>query len=182
MRRDGGNRRWRVGGAKSAWAQGLLLGALAVATPGLALLVGVLLLPGLFAVAVAGPGWRGEARAVLLAGVALSVAPALDLWRAGAGIGEAVAALGQGDALPMAWGAAGVAWLLAEAAPLLLAAVMEARVATRLARLREEHAALAADWTLPGESGPAGGYTPGGNPGGGQPPRRLADASAQPAE
>ena len=142
------------GGARSAWAQGLLLGALAVAAPGLALMTGVLLLPGLLAVAIAGPEWRGQARAVLLAGLALSLAPLLALWRAGAGIGGAIVALGQGATLSMTWGAAGFAWLLAEAAPLLLAAVMEARAAARLARLREEHAALAADWTPP-ESQPA---------------------------
>ncbi len=141
----------RAGGAKSAWAQGLLLGALAVAAPGLAVLAGVLLLPGLVAVAVAGPGWRAEARCVLLAGVATSIAPMLSLWRAGAGMDGAVGVLGGGNALPLAWGAAGLAWLLAEAAPLALAAVMEARIATQLAKLRDEHAALAADWTAPHE-------------------------------
>ena len=139
----------RAGGAKSAWAQGLLLGALAVAAPGLAVLPGVLLLPGLVAVAAAGRGWRGQARAVLLAGIAVSLAPMLTLWRHGGGVGRALAALGHGDALPLAWGAAGLAWLLAEAAPLVLAAGMEARVAARLARLRAEHTALAADWTEP---------------------------------
>jgi hypothetical protein len=143
------------GGAKSAWAQGLLLGALAVAAPGLAILAGVLLLPGLVAVAMAGRGWRAEARCVLLAGVAMSVGPALALWRDGAGIDAALAGLGQGDALPLAWGAAGLAWLLTEAAPLVLASVMEARAAKRIARLRDEHAALAGDWTAPGASAQA---------------------------
>ncbi len=138
------------GGAKSAWAQGLLLGALAVAAPGLAILACVLLLPGLVAAAMAGRAWRREARCVLLAGVAMSVAPLLGLWRDGAGIDAAVAALGHGDALPLAWGGAGLAWLLAEAGPLLLAAAMEARAATRIARLRDEHAALSGEWTVPG--------------------------------
>jgi hypothetical protein len=137
------------GGAKSAWAQGLLLGALAVAAPGLAVLAGVLLLPGLVAAAMAGRAWRAEARCVLLAGVAMSVAPLLALWRDGAGIEAAMAALGQGDALPLAWGAAGLAWLLAEAGPLVLASAMEARAANRIARLRDEHAALSGDWTAP---------------------------------
>lgn len=139
----------RAGGAKSAWAQGLLLGALAVAAPGFGALAGVLLLPGLLAAAMAGPGWRGQARAVLLAGLALSLAPMLAHWRKGGGIGGAMAALGRGDALPRAWGAAGLAWLLAEGAPLLLAAIVEARATARLERLRAEHAALAADWTAP---------------------------------
>lgn len=145
----------RRDGAKSAWTQGLLLGGLAVAAPGVAVLAGVLLLPGLVAVSVAGRAWRGQARAVLLAGVALSLAPMLGLWRAGGGVGTAIAVLGQGNTLPLAWGAAGVAWLLAEAVPLLIAAAAEARVASQLAKLRAEHAALAADWTPPASAKPA---------------------------
>lgn len=143
----------RAGGAKSAWAQGLLLGALAVAAPGLALQAAVLLLPGLIGVAVAGPGWRAQARAVLLAGFALSLGPMVTLWRNGAAIGAALVSLDQVNTLPLAWGAAGFAWLLAEAVPLLLTALMEARVAGQLAKLRDEHAALAADWTAPESRG-----------------------------
>ena len=145
--------RQRAGGARAAWAQGLLLGALAVAAPGLALQAAVLLLPGLIGVAMAGPGWRAQARAVLLAGFALSLGPMVTLWRNGAGFGAALVSLGQGDTLPLAWGAAGFAWLLAEAVPLLLTAMMEARVAAQLAKLRDEHAALAADWTAPESRG-----------------------------
>jgi hypothetical protein len=136
-------------GAKSAWVQGLGLGALAVAAPGVAVLACLLLLPGLVAMAVAGPGWRVEARSVLLAGIAAAIAPLLALWHDGTGLDGAAQLLGRGEALPLAWGAAGLAWLLAEAVPLVLAAILEALAASQLARLREEHAALAAAWNLP---------------------------------
>ncbi len=152
----------KAGGAKSAWVQGLVLGALAVAAPGLAVLAAVLLLPGLIAVVAAGPGWRAQARALLLAGLALSLGPMVGLWRNGAGIRAALALLGQGSTLPLAWGAAGVAWLLAEAVPLLLAAAMEARVAADLTKVRDEHAALAADWTAPEAAAASGGAASGG--------------------
>jgi len=105
------------------WLQGLGCGAAVALVPAAALLLGVLLLPGMLSVAYDRQPGRPVARTVLLCGAAAVVAPAMALWSAAA-----------------------VGWILAELAPVVALAVLETVTAARAARLRSERDKLASEW------------------------------------
>jgi hypothetical protein len=130
------------------WLQGLLCGAvLTVATP-TALLVGVLLGPGLVALLLDRQPGRPRARSIVLCGTAACVAPLQALWSAGHTLDTAMALLTHLDTIALAWSAAAIGWLLAEMAPIGARAVLEALSRTRAARLRALRARLVEEWGL----------------------------------
>jgi len=129
-----------------AWLQGLGCGAVVALVPAMALLLGVLLLPGLLAVLYDRQPGRPVARTVLMCGTAASIAPVLALWGAGTTIDACVGLLGDLRVTGTAWSAAAVGWILAELAPVVALVVLEAITAARTARLREARDKLAAEW------------------------------------
>lgn len=131
-----------------AWLQGLLCGVAAALVPGPALLIGLLLAPGLFALLLDQAPGKPMARAVLLAGLAGSIEPLASLWNGGGGIGEALGMLGDPAVLGLAWLAGAGGWLASELAPLFLRVGMDGAAAARAARLRAERARLVEEWEL----------------------------------
>jgi hypothetical protein len=128
------------------WLQGLGCGAVVALVPAMALLLGVLLLPGVLAVLYDRQGGRPVARTVLLCGTAASVSPTLALWGAGNAMDAGLALLGDLRVVGTAWSAAAAGWLLAELAPVVTLVVLEAVTQTRAARLRAEREKLVAEW------------------------------------
>jgi hypothetical protein len=128
------------------WLQGLGCGAVVTLVPAIALLLGVLLLPGVLAVLYDRHGGRPVARTVLLCGAAPTVAPVLALWDAGNNMDASLALLGNLRVVGTAWSAAAAGWILAELAPVAVLVVLEAVIQTRAARLRAVREKLAAEW------------------------------------
>jgi len=128
------------------WIQGLGCGAVVALVPAMAVLFGVLLLPGVLAVLYDRQGGRPVARTVLLCGMAAAVAPMLTLWGAGNNMDACFALLGDLRVVGTAWSTASAGWILAELAPVGALVVLEAITQTRAARLRAARERLAAEW------------------------------------
>ncbi|HUB47512.1 MAG TPA: hypothetical protein VMB73_21230 [Acetobacteraceae bacterium] len=133
------------------WLQGLGCGAMVALVPAMALLLGVLLLPGVLAVLYDQQPGRPVARTVLLCGTAAAIAPAIALWGAGITVDACLGLLGDLRVTGTAWSAAAVGWILAELAPVVVLVVLDAITATRAARLRAERDKLAAEWGFEAE-------------------------------
>ncbi|MBN8925512.1 MAG: hypothetical protein BGO51_13710 [Rhodospirillales bacterium 69-11] len=131
------------------WLQGLACGALAALVPSLAVMIGILLGPGLVMLVLDQEPTKPVARAVLLCGVATVVDPIRALWSAGHGLDASLALAGDLRVVGTAWSAAAAGWLLAELAPVVVRAVLEAGGLARAAQLRAARARLAEEWGLP---------------------------------
>ncbi len=131
-----------------AWLQGLLCGVAATLVPGPALLVGLLLAPGLLALMLDQAPGKPMARAVLLAGLAATIGPLASLWHAGGSVGAALTTLGNPAVLGLAWLAAAAGWLASELAPLFLKIAMDGASTARAAHLKAERARLLEAWDL----------------------------------
>ena len=70
----------------------------------------------------------------------------LGLWSAGHTLAAAATLATDPDNLMIAWGMAAAGWLLAELAPVVVRAVLEALSLSRAARLRAERARYEAEW------------------------------------
>jgi len=128
------------------WLQGLGCGTAVALVPAMALLLGLLLLPGVLAVLYDRQPGRPVARTVLLCGSAACIAPVLALWHAGTTMDASLVLLGDLRVMGTAWSAAAVGWILAELAPVVALVVLETVAATRAAHLRAERDKLAAEW------------------------------------
>ncbi|HUN43376.1 MAG TPA: hypothetical protein VMU81_24030 [Acetobacteraceae bacterium] len=133
------------------WLQGLGCGAVVTLLPAMALLLGVLLLPGVLAVLSDQQPGRPVARTVLICGTAAAIAPVLALWGAGSSMDACLGLLGDLRVTGTAWSAAAVGWILAELAPVVVLVVLDAITATRTARLRAERNKLVEEWGYEGE-------------------------------
>lgn len=131
-----------------AWLQGLLCGVAAALVPGPALLIGLLLAPGLLALMLDHAPGKPLARAVLLAGLAVAIGPIASLWHGGGGIGAALGMLGDPAILGLAWLAGAAGWLASELAPLFLKIALDGASAARAAHLKSERARLLEAWDL----------------------------------
>lgn len=131
------------------WLQGLTCGAVVTLAPAIALLLGVLLGPGLLAMLFDREPGRPVARSVLLCGVAASVQPLRTLW-ADQSVDAALSLLGDVQTLGTAWSAAAAGWLMAELVPLGARLVLDALAHGRAARLRVERAKLVETWGFDG--------------------------------
>jgi len=136
-----------------AWLQGLGCGAVVALLPAMALLLGVLLLPGVLALLYDRQPGRPVARTVLTCGSAAAIAPVLALWGAGTTMDGCLALLGDLRVTGTAWSAAAIGWILAELAPVVAIVVLDMVTAARTARLRAARNELAEEW---GFDSPAG--------------------------
>jgi hypothetical protein len=128
------------------WLQGLACGAMVALVPATALLLAVLLAPGLAALMIDRQSGRPIARSILLCGAATCVSPVGQLWNAGQNVEASLAILGDVSTIGTAWSAAAAGWLLAELLPVVVRAVLEAASLTRAVRLRAARAKLVEEW------------------------------------
>jgi hypothetical protein len=114
--------------------------------PATALLVGILLAPGLAALVLDRVNGRPIARGMLLCDVAASVDPIRQLWQGGQGVETALELVGDWKILGLAWLAAGIAWGLVELVPVGVRLVLEAESLSRAARLKAARNRLHDEW------------------------------------
>jgi hypothetical protein len=114
--------------------------------PAIALLLGVLLAPGLAALMLDRQPGRPIARSVLLCGGAFCIRPVGALWSGGQSVDAALGVLGDLNNIGTAWSAAAAGWFMAELLPLVVRVVLEAADAARAARLRAARAKLMEEW------------------------------------
>jgi hypothetical protein len=138
------------------WLQGLACGALATLATPTFVLAGLLLAPSFFSVLMDQSRGKSTARCVALFGLAATLQPLANLWRAGHTLGAALDMASDAATLAAAWAAQGAAWLLCEVGPLLIVLVMEAVSGAKAARLRAARAAYEDQWGLaPADQDPA---------------------------
>ena len=120
----------------------------ALATP-TALLMGVLLAPGLLAVALDRAPGRPIARTLLLWGLSTTVGPLMTLWKAGHTMEAAFSLAFDPATLAWSWAAAGGGWLLTQLLPVLIRLALESAALSRKLRVRGLRARCAEEWGLP---------------------------------
>ncbi|MCW3473940.1 hypothetical protein [Limobrevibacterium gyesilva] len=146
------------------WLQGLACGALATLATPTAVLAGLLLGPGLLALALDQTPGRPTARPILLLGLATTLQPVAELWQAGHRIGSALDLIADPRVLATAWLAQVGGWVLVELGPLLLALALEAGAQARMVRLRAIRARYEALWDIPPVDAPMAQDAPGESP------------------
>jgi hypothetical protein len=131
------------------WLQGLLCGVLAALATPTALVLGILLGPGLLALVLDRAPGRPAARAMLLFGLSATVFPLMALWKAGHTMAAASVLASDPDTLALAWSAAGAGWLLVQIAPHVVRLALEAVALARTRQVRALRARCAEEWGLP---------------------------------
>lgn len=137
------------GGRSFIWLQGLLCGAIVTLATPTALLLGILLLPGLFALMFERTAGHPVARTMLLCGLATCVAPVRELWQEGHVLASAAALALNPQTVALAWTAQAAGWLLTELIPFVIRIGMETASLTRGKKLRAERARFEEEWGLP---------------------------------
>lgn len=130
------------GGGLQVWLLGLACGGLGALVPALAAQGALLLAPGLAGLLCDRAPGRPVARTMLLFGLAGSVEPVRAAW--GMGFERAV----DGQGLTTAWLLAALGFLLTQAIPMGVRAVVDQKSEARAAELRRTRAQLVADWGL----------------------------------
>jgi hypothetical protein len=133
-------------GGSLVWLQGLACGAMVAFVPGVALLLGILLAPGLGALILDRQPGRPIARGILLCSAAACIAPVEQLWNGGQSVDVSLSILGDIRSIGTAWSAAAAGWLMAELLPIGVRAVLEATCLARAAHLRAARAKLVEEW------------------------------------
>jgi hypothetical protein len=136
-------------GRSLVWIQGLACGVLAALVPSLALMVAILLGPGLVALALDHEPGKPVARAIILAGLAACVRPVIALWSSGHGWDISMTLISDIGTVGTAWSAAAGAWLLTEIVPIGVRIVLEGAAMARAAQLRSARFKLQEEWGLP---------------------------------
>lgn len=137
----------------TVWVQGLVCGAVVTLATPIAVLIALLLAPGIGAWLLEREPGRPAARATLLCGAAMAVSPVVALWQAGLGVGGAVTAASDAAVLASCWAAQGAGWLMAHLAPVLVRLALDAHALASTARLRAERARYEAEWGIPAGEG-----------------------------
>jgi hypothetical protein len=134
--------------ASYTWLQGLACGALLAFAPAFALLLGVLLAPAMTAMLLDQRPGRPVARAVFLADIAFTLAPAWHLFLGAQTLGSALDILADPTVTGLAWLAGACGWALCEVLPVLLRALSDLSTAARVSALQAEAKALRETWDL----------------------------------
>ena len=128
------------------WLQGLVCGVAAAAAPGTALMLAVLLGPGLAMYATAqGPG-RAVARAMIMMGAASVFMPLRLLWEQGGSLDVALELLSDPTRPLLSWTANGAGWLIGQATELVTQFFLDAQANRQLHAFKEEREELATEW------------------------------------
>ncbi len=133
-------------GGSLLWLQGLLCGVLAALATPTALLLAVLLAPGLLSVALDRAPGRPVARTLLLFGLSTTVQPLLTLWKAGHTLDVALGLAFEPATLAASWAAAAAGWLLLQFLPLLVRLALESAALSRKHRLRQLKERCTEEW------------------------------------
>ncbi len=128
------------------WLQGVVCGGAAVAIPGTALMVAVLLAPGLAMYAAEQGRSRPLARAMILMGAASAFFPLRLLWEQGGSLDTALNLLGDPARPLLSWAASGAGWLVGQATEMATRLALDAAAAKTLRALKEERDQLNAEW------------------------------------
>jgi hypothetical protein len=134
------------------WLLGLACGLVVTLASPTALLLGVLLAPGLLALMVERAPARPVARTLLIFGAAFAAAPLATLWRGINTLDTVLEMLAGLRVVAIAWAAQAGGWLLGEVAPLLIRLVLEVRDHSRMTRLRAARAHYESEWGVPPEA------------------------------
>ena len=128
------------------WVQGLVCGIVAATAPGTALLLGVLLGPGLAMYASAPGKGRPHARAMVMMGAASVFMPLRLLWEQGGSLDAALELLSDPSRPLLSWTASGLGWLVGQVTELITQFLLNAK-ATQLRRTLEiERQDLMEEW------------------------------------
>ena len=133
-------------GRSLLWLQGLLCGVLAALATPTALLLAVLLAPGLLSVALDRAPGRPVARTLLLFGLSTTVLPLLTLWKAGHTMDVAMGLAFEPATLAASWAAAAAGWLLLQFFPLVVRLALESAALSRKHRLRQLRERSTEEW------------------------------------
>lgn len=132
-------------GGKS-WMLGVLCGLGAAVAPGPMVLLAIVMVPGVLAWLADRLDGKPVARGVLMVGVAGAIGPQVDLWSAGGSMAAALDLSFHMRAIGFAWATQGVAWIVAELAPVIIRVALDAAAAARAAGLRRDRARLEEEW------------------------------------
>ncbi len=135
-------------GLSLVWLQGLACGAMASLAPASALQMSLLLAPVIAALFMDHKPGKPIARAMLLFALAACVEPVRQSWAAGQSLAAGLDRVLELDNLAPAWAAAAGGWLLSQAAPVVVATILDASSRARAGQLREARARLVAAWGL----------------------------------
>lgn len=136
------------------WLQGMACGGMAALAPVATSQVLMLLAPGLVFLILDEQEGKPVARAMLMFGLAASTEPIRSAWITGSELGwDRVM---DTQAIMMAWLAAAIGWLLANALPVLIGLAVDASHQARAEALRDTRATLVRDWGLDGADGSGG--------------------------
>lgn len=134
------------------WTFGAAVMVLAAAPT--AVLLGILLAPGVAVWALDRSPERGLARIVLLFGLAGVLRPLVHLWTGNAGWGAAITLASDSGVLAMAWGGQVLGGLLAEVGPSIMNIVLERKFRLQVAHLEAARSILETEWgVLPRNDG-----------------------------
>ncbi len=130
------------------WLQGAVVGGVAAAMPGTALLLATLLGPALAVYTGESAGGRPVARTMLLAGSTAVATPLRTLWADGNSVAGALDLLADPACPLLAWIACGAGWLLCEVAQMGARLAFSLQAKRQTLALHEEQAKLKDEWTL----------------------------------
>lgn len=128
------------------WLQGVVCGAAAAIVPGTALMVAVLLAPGLAVAFTEKTQGRPMARAMILMGMATVCAPLRDLWEQGGSLDAALGVMADPTKPLLSWIATGFGWFVGQLTEVATRLVLDARAAQTLRTLKQERDTLMAEW------------------------------------
>lgn len=129
-----------------AWLQGMLCGIVAVAAPGTAVTIAVLLAPGVAMFAAEQERGRPIARAMLLTGAASTFMPLRLLWEHGGSFETGLNLLSDPTRLLFSWAASGCGWITGQLTDALTRLLLDARATRQLHNLKQERETLLAEW------------------------------------
>jgi hypothetical protein len=128
------------------WLQGLACGAALSIATGPALLLAVLLAPGLMSYAIERGDNKPVSETMLLLGVATCFMPLRILWDSGHGVDASIALLSDPARAGLSWVAAGAGWLMEEAAQIAARQYSDMATRRRIAQLQNERTSLVEEW------------------------------------
>ena len=128
------------------WVQGLVCGIVAATAPGTALMLAVLLGPGMAMYASAPGRGKAHARAMILMGAATVFMPLRQLWEQGGSLDAALALLGDPARPLLSWTASGMGWLIGQVTELATQFLLNAKAAQERRALVTERQTLLDEW------------------------------------